>query len=637
MEKMITVDSQTSRDLDDGFSIEKIDTGWILAIYIATPALSIPFGGDLYNQAKEKVTSIYSGSSVKSPMLPPQLSEGELSLLPGTPKTVMKITLQVTLSGNCSLIDICTIQVINIAKLNYDQISPAHHPSLPLEAKEAVMLGLACAKALFANRLASSNCMAYSDEERGIYTNEEGIPSVFSLREIHGHILIQEFMIATNIAIAEYALNNNLSVIYRNHEKYELEDLQHSAPELHSYYSQASAVDVFKYLNSWVRKADYGTINKKHAGLGVNSYVTITSPLRRFVDLYNQYVILNHLNVCDLPATITDKDCEIINQTIQAQSNDKAEQSKYVSAYRALALLNGNSGVAIVPNQLVQIIKRIPQVPAKERAIEYILATPAVQDSTRLWATIIKYPFKLRHDLAIRLYQLFLDKSALSSSIANTLEQDGIQMTATCSVEKLLCESLYLDFAKMTEQKIHSDNNANTQHMENYKGKLFELCMQHKIPNPTFDNRSVGSAHLPLWVCSSTLTVKGDPLTSEGRGVTKKDAEQKASAVLLESLRGVLSSRQSTKYRPEQTTAPADAVGGVNHKGKLLELLAKNKISAPQFHLKNIGTDHAPTWSGHVALVIYGSNITATGSSPNKKAAEQQMAASLLRQIELLP
>ena len=183
----------------------------------------------------------------------------------------------------------------------------------------------ACARSLFYKRVDTHGGLAFIDEETGSFTDEEGNVKVVSLREIHAQIVVQEFMIMSNVALTQWAIDNKLPIIYRNHEPLDVESFKESQPEMYKTYQALDYDALSKMKRSFFKPAMFGMTNKGHAGLGVPAYGTFSSPLRRFPDLFNSYVVLGFLQGNEIP-TFNDVRCEKINQTIATMKKSRPNQ-----------------------------------------------------------------------------------------------------------------------------------------------------------------------------------------------------------------------------------------------------------------------------------------------------------------------
>ena len=87
------IDPPGCRDVDDTFTFNKIQDGWIISINIADVSAYIQEGSQLDDFIKQKATSFYSPTGeALAPMLPPYIEEAA-SLLPGKDKLTLSLQL----------------------------------------------------------------------------------------------------------------------------------------------------------------------------------------------------------------------------------------------------------------------------------------------------------------------------------------------------------------------------------------------------------------------------------------------------------------------------------------------------------------------------------------------------------------
>ena len=87
------IDPPGCRDVDDTFTFNKIQDGWIISINIADVSAYIQEGSALDDFIKQKATSFYSPTGeALAPMLPPYIEEAA-SLLPGKDKLTLSLQL----------------------------------------------------------------------------------------------------------------------------------------------------------------------------------------------------------------------------------------------------------------------------------------------------------------------------------------------------------------------------------------------------------------------------------------------------------------------------------------------------------------------------------------------------------------
>jgi len=107
------------------------------------------------------------------------------------------------------------------------------------------------------------------------------------------HNLVQEFMILANHLAARYALRHEIPIIYR------VQDMS-SEPvhPVHPYH----ALDFDREVRK-MKRTRLSTCPQPHAGLGLDLYTQVSSPLRRYADLVIQRQLTAHLCAQALPYT----------------------------------------------------------------------------------------------------------------------------------------------------------------------------------------------------------------------------------------------------------------------------------------------------------------------------------------------
>lgn len=165
-------------------------------------------------------------------------------------------------------------------------------------------------------------------------------------------LLVSHFMISANYAASIFATKNNIPIIHRSQEM-KLEDsilnkLQEISKRKYLTNEDLSIEDVSKVL-SVLTSAKFLVEKKPHESLGLQGYATVTSPLRRFVDMINHWKFEEFLlSRAGIPTSnIQDaqlyymgnhlQTCELINKKMQSFSN-KFWEGIFLKEY--LKLLN---------------------------------------------------------------------------------------------------------------------------------------------------------------------------------------------------------------------------------------------------------------------------------------------------------
>lgn len=297
----ITLDSETTRDIDDGFNLT-FDGDWHLTVAIADVARTIFLGSSLDQHAREMTATRYFAAG-NSPMLPVRFSENKLSLWPGEDKEALVMKITFNQEFDLTHFEVERALFESKAKLSYSQvpgfIKGGEWQGLFQEASK-LALGLL-------HKRREAGAMVLYDLNHGWYTTEEGsLKKIDKHEETIGYIIIQEFMIASNAALASWCVHNKIPILFRNHSNLAkgptreelMTQLQNAflAP-------MPNLDDVRKKVHHLMERAEYGSELKGHYGLNVVAYMHATSPIRRYADLINHRQVTSYLRKEELPYT----------------------------------------------------------------------------------------------------------------------------------------------------------------------------------------------------------------------------------------------------------------------------------------------------------------------------------------------
>lgn len=267
------IDNKSSNDADDAISIDG-DTIWI---HIADVATQISIDSDLDNYAKNHISSLYLPDMVIN-MLPDNVLP-IFSLGAKKYSQAMSIGFQLN-KGEIFDIKIVksNIQVKNISYDDADEILSENSDLKKLN-------NIAKQHSEFRNNngairleLANINIKLL---DKKVFIQE---PKFSKSRE-----MVAEMMIIAGRVCAKFALENNIPMPYLTQEKGDFsKDILANKNNL-SFSQKFSMMRCFK-------KSKISSIASAHYALGLDAYIRITSPIRRYLDLVAQQQIINFIN-----------------------------------------------------------------------------------------------------------------------------------------------------------------------------------------------------------------------------------------------------------------------------------------------------------------------------------------------------
>ena len=264
-----SVDDATTTEIDDAFSVENLPGGgWRVGIHIAAPGLGFGPGSPMDEIARARLSTVYMPGR-KITMLPDAAVE-RFTLCAGRDCPAVSLYLTVTsdlmITAKESRVEIVPV----VANLRHHDIEPVFNettladggPEFPF--KDELTLLWRLAEVLEAGRgKPSANANAFDFNFYVDWSEPEGRVSI-SQRKRGSPLdkLVAELMIVANSTWGRLLADNGVAALYR---------------------AQTSG------------KVRMTTAALPHEGLGVDCYAWSSSPLRRYVDLVNQWQLLAHL------------------------------------------------------------------------------------------------------------------------------------------------------------------------------------------------------------------------------------------------------------------------------------------------------------------------------------------------------
>jgi len=320
----VTIDGEDAKDLDDAITLSKTDNGYLLGVHIADVTHYVKEGSPLDKEALKRGTSNYLVDSV-IPMLPHQLSNGICSLNAGEDRLTLSVIMEIDRKGNIISHEL-TEGVIRVnERMNYTDVFHILERSdeAALERYKALVplfdrMG-ELSEILRAKRVARGG-IDFDVKETKIVVDENHRPvDIMPYERNAADLIIEDFMLAANEAVAEDAYWQNIPFEYRIHEapapdKIEtLETIMKglglsfrcSRDNLHPKEIQRllgllSGQPYEAFLSRLVlrsmQQARYSTACEGHFGLACRYYCHFTSPIRRYPDLQIHRILKENLH-----------------------------------------------------------------------------------------------------------------------------------------------------------------------------------------------------------------------------------------------------------------------------------------------------------------------------------------------------
>ena len=302
----LTIDPEDARDHDDAVWAERTEDGVRVLVAIADVSHFVRPGTALDRAAFARGNSVYFPDRVV-PMLPEALSAGACSLAAGAARAALVAHLDVAADGSvrASRFERAVIRVV--ANLAYEAAQAAMDGT-GAPAVRPLLEPLWAAWAALARARARRAPLELDLPERQVLLTPDGEIAGVRLRpRLDAHRVIEEMMIAANVAAARALEARKTPVMYRCHEPPGRDKLvalrdyletfgialalgQVVTPALFNRVlarvaERPEAREIAEQVLRTQTQAYYAPRNTGHFGLALPSYAHFTSPIRRYADV----------------------------------------------------------------------------------------------------------------------------------------------------------------------------------------------------------------------------------------------------------------------------------------------------------------------------------------------------------------
>ena len=320
-EIIFTIDGEGAKDLDDAISLRRMRGGWQLGVHIADVSHYVRERTHLDRAAMARGTSVYFADKVV-PMLPPTLSNGSCSLGAGEKKYTLSAIVNLSTDGEIlsAAVEPCIIK--SRVRGVYSEVNAIFDGTASQEIKakyKGVIPTLVKMRELYTilkKKSQERGSLELESAECEILLDESGNPCNIIRRERgEAEMLIEQFMLCANEAVATLLHDAKIPCVYRVHENPPAEKLAEFLTLAHNLGLNVSGIatenpnpkDFSRILSeanergisasvsySLLRsmsKAKYSDVRSRHFGLSIDCYCHFTSPIRRLSDLATHRII----------------------------------------------------------------------------------------------------------------------------------------------------------------------------------------------------------------------------------------------------------------------------------------------------------------------------------------------------------
>lgn len=269
--KLITIDGQSTLDYDDALSIERAGSNFRLGVHIADVGNYIKRDSDIDQEALSRGSSIYM-PDLKIPMIPAPLAEDLCSLKEGMLRPAISLMVMLTPQAEIRGFEIFPSMIRVKRQLTYFEAN------MIAETDEEIKTLYHLAQNFQQYRL-DHGAVQITLPEVNVWLNEEGEPVVTRTnRESPGRMLVSEIMILTNWLKAKFLAQQGLPAIFRSQP----------GPKDRLYRRNEGSVFQNWMQRKLLSRFVLSTKPDPHSGLGLDAYITATSPIRKYFDLLTQ-------------------------------------------------------------------------------------------------------------------------------------------------------------------------------------------------------------------------------------------------------------------------------------------------------------------------------------------------------------
>ena len=329
--KVCTIDDESTTEIDDGLSIEYLANGTAkIWVHIADPTRLVEPEDELDLEARRRSTSLYLPTGMVS-MFPTDLATGPMSLVEGQVCCALSFGVVLDQTGGIQEYEIHSSLIKPTYRLTYDdvdemlQLGIQNEPEIP---------DLAQKSQLRREWRKSQGSIQIKMPESVIKVKDNEEVTIELIDSSPSRQLVAEMMILAGQIGGKYGTEHNLPLPYRGQPQPEL-------PSEEELLQLPPGPTRFCALRSCMPRSEMSMSPIRHASLGLDSYVQVTSPIRRYTDLLAHFQIKAHLQGEELP--FSREELQEIVYSVSSSSYEATLVERQTNRYWGLEYLRRNA------------------------------------------------------------------------------------------------------------------------------------------------------------------------------------------------------------------------------------------------------------------------------------------------------